>query len=639
MSFLQKYKQGGSGTSPTSAVSGEGAFRRSDGLNTAYDVDDEMDMSLSSDDGDIGRKFARKVKSRLTPSCNTAVPKLGNNETAILTEEGLATHSLTGIRSSRRFATAKELGIIESAGLVGPKAAVSPGGVQTDLAITGRIGGAMYQTEINRPPEIQASALCLDVNIPKSPQARHVEQGHRDSGECASSLDSVNSALAGALDEIRGGSLAVESGQRRELEDSGEIDAKETLGSISPTLDRGTKVFTNLQLDDLPSSRGASVRAVVHSSGPGSTLGNVRLFGDLAAVSGQPTVPVQSSNISTADADGNGNGSTGKRESHLADETSTEDEEDDYGDEEFEELDVLLESNSKDHGTQVLAALSGVRNDDTTANREEAMSQLKVDHATCASSNCGAAKNLSSDDLQHHSRTAPSLLCEPQPTGKVVSDREHEVSQKTRQAWVDPSTSRIRHQQETADAGTSPDIDVGTHTNADSKRQVALKNHVSLNATRPSGVQEAWGDISVSNLRVEDGGSAQDSVTTEGRDDVVVRSRADMPACQYKPQNNGACGRMEAPNVDSVSKRGVILDRSAEVRSPERLPGTDVKIVVRPDSVAAVEYVYDPEKRLDMRSFGTQVLGRRWNYKGELLVLLIAPAYNHSARSRFLQNI
>lgn len=59
-------------------------------------------------------------------------------------------------------------------------------------------------------------------------------------------------------------------------------------------------------------------------------------------------------------------------------------------------------------------------------------------------------------------------------------------------------------------------------------------------------------------------------------------------------------------SAESMSKGGVRIDRSAEVRSPQRPPHSTIKTICS-NAVASVEFAHDPGRGLDLRSIGTQV--------------------------------
>lgn len=91
---------------------------------------------------------------------------------------------------------------------------------------------------------------------------------------------------------------------------------------------------------------------------------------------------------------------------------------------------------------------------------------------------------------------------------------------------------------------------------------------------------------------------------------------AALTATQYNAESSGQKQALDGDRLDraqqaldsaeSVSKRGVRIDRSAEVRSPQRPPHSAIKTICS-NAVASLEFAHDPGRGLDLRSIGTQV--------------------------------
>lgn len=591
MSFLNKYS-----TPPTGAATKEinVATRLSGTANTNVDDEDEMDISLSSEGMDTGQTFPRKVQSRLKASG-------GPDELGKPFGQHPVSRSLTGVRSSARFATAKELGVSELGALAGPKASVSPLGLQNQHVNTVDTAGSRFETDKHSQlEEGRVSGLLLAVNIPGgSPDSAAVKHERGSDGEVASSVESIHSAVAGTLEEIRQEAQAAGSWQPQlgsacpELGSSREFDDEGSSGPISPTNEREDAILKRTLPQDKAhsSTRNDNNRGFVHTA-----LGKVISGEHLAAVSGQHAETTLSRRDGqTIDYDYSGGregASVGYRVSIVDD---MGDDEDDYEDDGFEEVD----GNTESAKTLPAAGRNGANLAGVVLRRS---ASCEADPTTGRGAD---GSNIdSSDEGQHHvQRPTPVTSSVPEPlVDNSVHSGECAMTRKPRQVWNDLEPPGKSRAPETTDSGTSPlpQSMPGTSASHDNGRGTSPGSNPIPPGKALLDTKQAWGGRSASESQVEDRNSAAAASTPTGdmNDGGVARHPLQV-ADEF---------RRETPAVvDGVSKKGVVIDRSAERRSPDPPPGTDVKVVRRAETVASVEYTHDPERGLNLRSCGTQV--------------------------------
>ncbi|CAN0064421.1 unnamed protein product, partial [Hapterophycus canaliculatus] len=151
MSFLKKYS---SNASPNKSTAERTFQKSSDALISTFN-EEELDLSLSSG-SDAGEwKPARKAHTDWRAS---------RGKLTLEPQEATKSRALTGMRTSARFSTAKELGISGPEELGVPKAAVSPLGLMKSS--TNRSSDGAQQANEYSPPESRLSGLRLAVNIP-----------------------------------------------------------------------------------------------------------------------------------------------------------------------------------------------------------------------------------------------------------------------------------------------------------------------------------------------------------------------------------------------------------------------------------------------------------------------------------------
>lgn len=590
MSFLDKYRQGNPVAAP----------RRSTDIPSATFDEDELEISLSSDSDVPGRKPARKSPSKLKTSRNKPVlkPQAATEATPKGDPAGRSL-TLTGMPSSARFATAKELGIA----LEGPKSAVSPLGLQNNNSTKYRAEGARSHADVYLPSEGQSPGLRLAVNIPGE-SSTHTSLG------ADSEVESVSSAVAEALEEkIRREEDEREDESRLGSLSSGlvsdfDVDVGRTSRLVSPTPE---------QQNSRETGDTGFARAPDRSS-----LGKIISFDELAAVSGQQISSVPESREENGVDDGSGGRegsecSVGDHGKYAAAETVTEDEdnEDGYSDDDFEDQDVLMESNGeKPREHLALSETTSTLGGAATSCFETVPSRQPVStNGTSPSSTTTVTANASSTDKKPHPATGPtgSRVSQPlAPVDGVVSNRKEEVAQRPREAWGAPAAKKeeTRLLPVTSDSGTSPAPCMNPAKEL--RDEGAPENNHSTDERTSSGAREAWGMTSASALTKGDISIAY--VTTGEAEGVVGRPHIPN-AGQFQERENKAergTGKGNAC-VGIVSKGGLLIDRSTEVRHPIRPPDSEVKVVVRAEAVASVEYAHDPESGLDLRSCGTQV--------------------------------
>lgn len=594
MSFLDKYKQGNSSAAP----------RRSMDVPSASFDEDELEISLSSDSDAPARKPARKSPSRLKASRDKPVlkPKTATEATPKGDPAGRSL-KLTGMPSSARFATAKELGI----SLEGPKSAVSPLGLQKQNSTKNSVEGARPHDDVHLLPEAQSPGLRLAINIPgeSSTHASLVRQGSD------SEVESVSSAVAEALEEhIRGKEDELENESRlgslsSELASDFDVDVGGTSGLVSPTPEQ-------------QDSRETGNTGFARVAPDRTSLGKIMSFDELATVSGQQISSVPESREENG-VDGGRDGredNAGDHAKYAAAEMATEDEdddsEDDYGDDDFEDQDVLMESNGEKSREQLaLSETSSTMGGATTSCFEKVPSQQPISpHGTTPASTTTVTGNVSSTDTKPYPVSGPtgSRVSQPlAPVDGVVNNREDDTPQRPREAWSVPAVEKeeTRSFPVTSYSGMSPKSCMNPAK--DWKDDPAPENNQITDGRASSGAREAWGMRSASGLAQGDRNNAP---VTSGEEAGCGVDRPHIPnAGQCQDRENKAqrvAGKGKAC-VGIVSKGGLLIDRSTEVRNPIRPPDSEVKMVVRAEAMASVEYAHDPESGLDLRSCGTQV--------------------------------
>lgn len=551
MSFLNKYKQGASNAA---TATGTKSSRKSlDVANATFD-EDEIDMSLSSDSDRAGRNPGRAAASTLKASQNEP----GLEPTA--TERDFYSKSLTlsGMRSSRRFGTAKELGISGSGGLNGPKAAVSPVGINGRPTNRGE-GGERHQADACSPSEHQSSGLHLVVNIPGESST----YGSPVRRESESDIESVGSTVAEALEEQSLGGDEVSDAEpwvgslNSELAVSSEVDAEGSAGLVSPVFEHQSGQARNLN----KGRRGANGRRVARSPPDRGALGKVMSVDNLSSVSRPQTSPNPRYRGTNAEDASRGEsseiigGSYATEGAHRGDDDDDDEEEDDYGDDEFEDQDVLMESIGE------TAPVTNGHNTNSAPTREA---------------------------RSHVSRVGQLTL----PAGGTVNNQDRE---RPLEAWSMPpaDNEEARSLPGTPDSGTSPRPFVNGDIDPEDGRA-------------PSGSREAWVERSAGGPCAK--GAESNAPGVAGG--VARPPFTNTHHCQQQRDKSiREIGEEDSGGV-SLSKSGVMIDRSTEASNPIRPPDTEVKVITRVQAVASVEYAHDPESGLNLRSCGTQVWKR-----------------------------
>lgn len=545
MSFLNKYKKGTNSAATTTAAN---TSRKSlDVGNRTFD-EDEIDMSFSSDSEAAGRNPTRKAPPRLKADRDEPGLEPRAGTAAASNEKDFTSRSLTlsGMRPFGRFDTAKDLGISGSGGLDGPKAAVSPLGIQNKRPTNSSEGG---------PSDPQSPGLHLVVNIPGESST----YGNLAKHGSASDIESVGSAVAEALAEQSPGGGEVFEGDPwlgsldSELAVSSEVEAGGSSSLVSPTLEQQSGSARNLNQD----SRGLSSSGLARSPPDRSALGKVLSIDGLAIVPRSQTSPNPREGIKAEDGSG-GEHSERSRHSYAAegaeagDDDDDDDEEDDYGDDDFEDQDVLMES----IGTEGQHTNS--------ASATEAPSQV--------------------------SRVGQSAL--PASEG-TVNKQEREVLPRPLDAWGMPA----------ADAEEAPSLP-GTSDSSTSPRSCRNGDIDWKGGGRAaSGTREAWVERPARGSCAK-GGESNAPATTG---DLAGPPSPNADQCQQQRDNSPRGVGREETRGRSLSKRGVLIDRSTEASNPIRPSDTKVKVIARVEAVASVEYAHDPESGLNLRSCGTQV--------------------------------
>eukprot|EP00903_Cladosiphon_okamuranus_P008131 g7831.t1 len=567
MSFLNKYKQGASNVDKA-----KGAItsrKNLDVANTTID-EDQMDVSLSSDSDAVGRTSGRKATSRLKAS--RGEPGLEPRAAAAGTGRDLGTRPLTlsDVRSSGRFGTAKELGISESVGLDGPKAAVSPVNIQHNRSMNNSEGGMRYHAEGVSRSEYQSSGVRLVVNIPGDSSIYDSPAKH----ESESNIESVGSAVAEVLEMQSPKGEEVSEAEpwlgslNSDLGVCSETDPGGCSGLYSPNLEQQHGSARNLDQD----SRGACGRGFARSPPDRSALGKVMSVNDLAKALSPPQASPNERDRGINAADGSGSEGSGRiRGSYAAEGAETEDyddEEDDYSDDDFEDQDVLMESTGE------------------TAPITEGQDTNSAPTAGPPS---------------HVSRVGQSRL----RVDGAGNNQEREALSRPVEAWSMPPADKEdqRSLSGTPVPGTTP----GPSGNGDIDRRDELI---------PSGTMESWVE------RPAPGSCAdnEESNAPAATGGVAGTPFPNTDQSQKQGFNSARGTGKGETRKGRLSKRGVLIDRSTEASDPIPPPDTEVKIIARVEAVASVEYARDPESGLNLRSCGTQMVGNSAAVQANIIV-------------------
>ncbi|CAM9553422.1 unnamed protein product [Ectocarpus sp. 8 AP-2014] len=549
MRFLNKYKQGGAnGAKTTTAATGMGTFRKSaNAQSTTFDQDD-MDLSLSSDSDGAGGASRRKTPSRLKPTRDK--PSLEPQE------------NMEQVRSLAGLSTTKELEANDVGNLGRPKAAISPLGLQTHSSASRSVASAGLQADAYSPSEGRTSSLRLAVTIPgdSSPLSSLVRQGSD------SDVESIRSAVAEELEDQTGG----------EEEEFRNPDSR------SPTFEHQSGSGKKAEGNGMVESGSGFAR-----SHPGrGALGSIMSFDDLAKVSGQRISPDLDDIEDNTSNDGvDRKQSAGNGGSYTAEDDEEED--DDYGDDDFEDLDLLMVSNGgKSDGQQVLNASTSI--EDPRTSPQQPIS--------------GHGTNSPNDEDQCQAAGATAECRRYLATSETVGDPLNGIPEPPREAWSVPAanTDKTIILPAMVESGTSPDTD-GKDDGVVSESSTRAEERA------PSGATEAWGERLGSGPLAKVGDTISLG-TAAAKDDGMLPCVSNATRCREDRAAARGTGQ-GGISIGSVSKRGVLIDRSTEMHDAIRPPGMEVKVVVRTEAVASVEYAHDPERGLDLRSCGTQIVG------------------------------
>lgn len=610
MSFLNKYKEGGSSTPRSNTAEGANVFRRSGAANTILDKD-EMDMSLSSD-SDKYLKNTRKSPSRLKPS---------REGVAVAHEGGGVSRLLTEARSSAHFATAKELGLLDSGPLGGPKAAVSPAGLEKSKPSSGSKLNTLYQSGGYPPPDGRSAGIRGTAGISASPNAGAARQSseYDSEGEVASSIESVKMMVPAAVGDLRVEARATEREQRprdsfSEIRGGYGTKAQRSSGFLRQSIEQESTSLPSQHKDGLRSSPVEEASDVASGySRAESTPRSSMPLDEFASVSDHKSPP-----ISRQEADGPDLGGTRSREltrggisvsyAEEQDEAEGDGEDDDYGDDDFEELDTLLEGGGEDAVRQPLHFVAP-RGRDRSGDLEEAVLPQANSRALQPPQIRGMKNILPDNNMENQMSepvTAVSSVRASPLEEEVARSPQHETIQEARQAWDDLSAELKRGLPATTDFGTSPESHADDNT--EDITEIAPGNNANIRGRR-LGIEEKQTRRSLGGCWMDAVSGPHDSEPTK-RTDTGVAPFLHRNVTRDETQGASAENRkMGATDIDGISKRGVLIDRSTEVHDPGRPPDMKVNTISRTSGVASVEYAHDTERGVDLRSCGTQA---RW---------------------------
>lgn len=663
MSFLNKYKQGSGnvGTTGTASTTAMSAARRSSGAAAvtslhSEDEDDEIDISLSSEGntGNIvaGAKLRRTTEERPdnngTSHDEDDMPVRDERVREVKSNAATgcipASRSLTGVRSSARFPTAKELGIIGLSGdeeLVGPKAAVSPMGWQKGHANrTSATDNAWHfnntdnndDTSNNRPAleTARMSSLCLAVSIPGSPHSaglRNEGLRHTDDVNEVSTIASVESEAILPLDKSRDSSQSgkrdVKGRRPRKFlsEHGGESCEEVNVEGSSSMLSPGFYHSDNSKQGGQGNVVGGSLsdRHLGHVC-KGGALDNILSFKNLVAVAGHGTKPAPRSESSNVAEGGCGDAGDNGSEEDDAEEGEDHDD-DDYGDDDFEELEATIESKDKELVPTKIVSNQSIQGRHEVPSGsmpyagfvpssvvEVGVSQECDGEETELRQGTGSYGELS----QSVNSTKPIAL----PLDAADGNWTAGASRDPRQVWNENYIARKFDSPQVVHCGTSPAQDDALKSrkhddDSDEKGGSGLDRIALGRADRPGGIKEAWNEKSDNELRKH---KANSNCGTKGEATDNVADGNGRHYTQHHSNDEGDpdMGTAASSCATAVSRGRVQIDRSTELISQKPPPGPEgVKRVVRGETVAEVEYAYDLERGVDLRSFGTQV-SKRW---------------------------
>lgn len=671
MGFLNKYKEGGSvrnsdaSTPTTTANTPIGAFRHSSGRvnkvrdkpNNGYEDDDDIDISLSSEDAGIGVTTQKKLMTtselvsglpkRVDPDVDVVVAgvestfRRRNDELKVSDpqekEHGMVatSRSLTGIRSSAPFLTARDLGIRVDEGLgkcvTAPKAAVSPIGLGRNInpALSMVNSSIKEYTEATKT----SSGLRLSMNIPGSPRSDALKdrgKGHRSTNEGDShDASNVGSSGSRARSNSRGTmfqELDTTSDQRSlgtsfsGVESICEINAEGSSSLVSPTVDQITT--TNcLPVKLLPTDRESSPeggspfrrdQSLGRCGHPGSggTMGNVVSFNDLAAITGHLAVPAADT-VKSAISGGKGGGAQvfQKEKEKEEKEEHDDDGDDDYEDDDFEELEATIESGDCSGSLPGQAKSNGKLSDSTNGIRDIMLLTMAIQPSTIQTAPEDGYDSPMDDRGQGTNKRDPSQAWN-EPADDSIIRRPHLSSEK-----VDRG---IRPDQNVSRSANSP-----TYIRTSPSRKIANEVHDGDGDASGEETKAAWSVPFIDRSRR----GGQCHVDFENRTARTVATMTNASVNNQMSKEHNSLARIKGPeksrapvsrgrettsncgtNITVLTNEGVVIDRSSEVRLPDRPPGASaVKTVARAETVAIVEYAHDPDRGVDLRSCGTQV--------------------------------
>ena len=613
MSFLNKYKEGGPSTPRSSTAEMANVFRRTGAANTI--LHDEMDMSLSSD-SDKYLNTTPKAPSRLTPSRDTPEAEHGE-DTSVTHGGGGISRTLTEARSSAHFATARELGILDLGAVGGPKAAVSPSGLEKPKPSSGSKVNTLYQAGGYPPPDGRSAGFRASATISASPNAGAARQ----SSECvsereASSIESISSLVPGAVQELTDKELRVEAQatereQRRrgsfsEIGGGYAANAQRSSGFLRQSVEQESTLLPSRQQDGLCSSPVGEASDVESGYSRADSIPRRSMpLVELATGSDHNAPP-----ISKREADGPDAGGIRSREQSRGDicvshgeEESEVEEDDDYGDDDFEELDTLLESDGEDAGSRPLNFVASKGRDPSGGLDEAVMPQTKSREPQPPQI-WGTKESLSPNNVENQTpepAAAVSSMGDYPLEEEVARSRQNGALQEPHQAWDDLSAELKRGLPDTTDFGTNPESDADGTTEDIS--EIAPGSKVGTGG-RQFGVEEKRDRKPLGRCWVDVASGAHDSERTKRTDGGVAPSLLGKVTQDESARAENR--KMGATNIDGISKRGVLIDRSTEVHDPGRPPDMEVKTISRDSGVASVEYAHDTERGVDLRSYGTQ---------------------------------
>lgn len=607
MGFLNKYKKSDVRSLQKTATATSSALSRS-GTAIDHSDGDVVDISSSSS-GDEAARFLGERKQILE---HEDAPRARAGKDKMPIDGDVTDHSPpTSVRSALCFPPAEELDTAISRPLDGRQVAASLFGLQ--LASNLLTADTSHGTMGSPAKKIDASTVGSTVNRPGSPRPG-IGSERRPDVEQASSNASVTSEIFEqsekalehdegvsqssnvSFDECSSSNLLLEDSlllsrrttgdsaiENRKSGDTGRYENHKRVG------ERSDQTHDHEQ-PQLAQDVNLSFRSLVEHTAE-----------RLASL--PPPEGAESADEASKDTE---SGEVQPKTELLQPDNDDEDEDDDdYSDDEFEDLEGAPDYQEKDTGTTSW---------DVVQKPIEQHGENAPDSVRPAGMRLAAGKPLG----QRDEGSRPNFTNQqksPRNTstfGKSIAPAYHPLKaqgREIRQAWSETSSEREPTMVQTTNSATCPtkNLDSPTHTctTANAIQDLPFDCHSSNHGHKRCGVAQAWGEGSpfTANKHEDDtcGPTERENLgnTVSGNVDTQIPRRSS------KENIRSSKVMVKDENRNAICR--VPIDRSEEVKCPERPLESDVRVMTRAETVATIEYACDPERGIEFRSFGTQV--------------------------------